>query len=150
MKNLTSIFMVVTLCIGIPSAWAEETASSEDVFAEITAELGFVPEFFYLIPERILPEQWNLFKDAFLREDGPLSFKQKELIGLAVAGIAKCQYCLPMHHELARYHGATEEEINEAAQVARTVGQWSTFLYSINYPLDQFQKELKQIINHLP
>jgi AhpD family alkylhydroperoxidase len=150
MKNLTSIVMVVTLCIGIPSAWAEETASPDDVFAEITAELGFVPEFFYKIPERILPDQWNLFKDAFLRANGPLSPKQKELIGLAVAGIVKCQYCIPMHHALARYHGATEEEINEAAQVARTVGQWSTFLYSINYPPDQFNKELKQIINHLP
>jgi AhpD family alkylhydroperoxidase len=149
MKKLTKIVMVVILCIGIPLAWAEESTRSE-VFEEITAELGFVPEFFYQIPERILREQWNLFKDTFLRADGPLSPKQKELIGLAVSGMKMCDYCLPLHHALARYHGATEEEINEVAQVARSVGQWSTFLYSINYPVDQFEEEVNQIIDNLP
>lgn len=149
MKKLTNMVMVVTLCVGTLSAWTGATAST-DVFEEIRAELGFVPEFFKYIPERTLREQWNLFKDMFLRADGPLSSKQKELIGLAVSGMKMCDYCLPLHHALARYHGATEEEIYEVAQVARSVGQWSTFLYSINYPVDQFKDEVNQIVNNLP
>jgi AhpD family alkylhydroperoxidase len=149
MKKLTTIVMVATLCMGTLSAWAEETAHG-DVFKEIQAELGFVPEFFKYIPKRTLRDQWNLFKDMFLRADGPLSSKQKELIGLAVAGMKMCDYCIPMHHALARYHGATEEEINGVAQVSRSIGQWSTFLYAINYPVDQFKEDVNRIISHLP
>lgn len=149
-KKLINIVMVITLCTGALSAWAETTASPGDVYREIRAELGFVPEFFKHIPERTLRDQWNLFKDMFLRADGTLSSKQKELIGLAVSGMKACDYCLPLHHALARYHGATQEEIDDVAQVARSVGQWSTFLYSINYPVDQFKEDVRQIISNLP
>ena len=61
-----------------------------------------------------------------------------------------CDYCLTLHHALARYHGATEEEINEVAQVSRSVAHWSTFLYSINYPIEQFEEEVGKIIGNLP
>lgn len=145
MKKLTSLVFATVLCVGSMSAWAEGENAS-DVFRDIEVELGFVPEFFFQIPERTLRDHWNLFKDMFLRENGPLSSKEKELIGIAVAGMKSCDYCLYLHHALARLHGATEEEINEVAQVSRSVAHWSTFLYSINYPLEQFEKEVDKIV----
>lgn len=149
MKSLTNVVAIMTLCLCTLSTWAQ-TAPPSDVFGEIEKELGFVPEFFFEIPERTLRDHWNLFRDIFLRDDGPLTPKQKELIGIAVAGMKSCEYCLSLHHALARYHGATEEEINEVAQVSRSVAHWSTFLYSIDYPIDQFEKEVKEIVKNLP
>lgn len=149
MKKLTNLIGAVIIPLCAVPVWAQ-TAPPGNVIPEIEAELGFVPEFFYQIPERTLRDHWNLFKDIFLRADGPITPKEKELIGIAVAGMKACVYCLPLHHALARYHGATEKEINEVAQVSRSVAHWSTFLYSINYPVEQFKKEVEKIVKNLP
>ena len=150
MRMLTTLVAATMLLSGTLGTAAEERIPNPGVFEEIRYELGFVPEFFYAIPERSLRLEWESFKDMFLRADGPIAFKDKELIALAVSGMKTCDYCLVLHHQLARYHGATEEEIEEAARVAVAVGHWSTFLYSNNYPVAQFEKDVARIIDHLP
>ena len=45
--------------------------------------------------------------------------KYKELIGLAVSGATRCRYCCYFHTEAARLFGATDEEITEAALIAK-------------------------------
>jgi len=149
-KKFTTLFIAALLFAGTLSASAEDTIPNSGVFEEIRAELGFVPKFFFAIPERVLRVEWESFKDMFLRADGPISFKDKELIALAVAGMKACDYCLELHHQLARYHGATEEEIDEAARVAVAVGHWSTFLYATHYPVEQFKLDVRRIIGNLP
>lgn len=119
------------------------------IFDEIRETIGLVPQFFYAIPARILREHWNLFKDTFLSDDGPFEPKTKELIGLACAAGMDCEYCIPMHTKLSRFHGATDEEIYETAQLARSVGQWSRMLYGLNYDKDLFNKEVDEIIHYL-
>jgi AhpD family alkylhydroperoxidase len=52
----------------------------------------------------------------------------KELIGPAASGATRCQYCVYWHTEAARLWGATDEEINEAALVAKSTMGWSTYL----------------------
>lgn len=119
------------------------------IFDEIRETIGLVPRFFYAIPARILQEHWNLFKDTFLSADGPFDPKIKELIGLACAAGMDCKYCIPMHTKLSRFHNATDEEINETAQLVRSVGQWSRMLYALNYDEKLFNKELDEIIAYL-
>jgi AhpD family alkylhydroperoxidase len=150
MKKLITVVAAAALVTGSLSTAAEETVPNPGVFAEIRYELGFVPKFFYRIPERSLRIEWESFKDMFLRADGPIDFKNKELIAIAVAGIKNCPYCTDLHTELAQYHGATQEEIEEAARVAVAVGHWSTFLHSIDYPVRLFKEEVERIIGNLP
>jgi len=158
MKQLANIVLIVTLCVGAQAAWSQDYYSYSgtpvtnpgEVFRDIEAQLGFVPEFFKLIPEHNLATKWELFQESFLRADGVLSAKDKELIAVAVAGMKACDYCIPLHHALARYHGASEAEIQESAQVASAIGDWSSFLYAIDYPVEQFKKEVNQILRNLP
>jgi len=150
MKKLTTFVAATALMMGALSASADEAVPDSSVFGEIRYELGFVPKFFYRIPERSLRFEWESFKDMFLRADGPIDFKDKELVAIAVAGIKNCPYCTDLHTELARYHGATQEEIDEAARVAVAVGHWSTFLHSIDYPVRLFKAEVDRIIGNLP
>ena len=51
-------------------------------------------------------------------KDGALSTKDKELIALALSCTLKCEKCLTHHAEEAKKHGATEDEILEAMEVA--------------------------------
>lgn len=127
----------------------QDKTGQASIYREIKETLGLVPQFFYAIPARTLPEQWNLFKDTFLSSEGVFAPKTKELIGAACGAGMGCEYCVPMHSRLAKFHGATEEEVNENAQLVRSVGQWSRLLYGLNYDKELFNKELDQIIKHL-
>lgn len=52
------------------------------------------------------------------KKEGALSSKMKELIGVALSVKAQCDRCIVWHVKNALDHGATSEEIIEAAQVA--------------------------------
>lgn len=54
--------------------------------------------------------------------EGELERKYKELIGLAIALYARCEYCMNIHVKQALEEGATREEILEAAAVAVAFG----------------------------
>jgi AhpD family alkylhydroperoxidase len=61
--------------------------------------------------------------------DGELERKYKELIGLAVALYARCEYCMNIHVKQALNEGATREEILEAAAVAVAFGGSPSMAY---------------------
>ncbi len=123
--------------------------SKHHIYEEIRKTIGIVPGFFKTIPERTLREQWNLFKDTFLSDEGVFEPKMKELIGLAAAAGMDCDYCIPMHTAFCKFHNGTEEELNETAQLVRSVGQWSRLLYALNYDKELFQNELSEILSYL-
>ncbi len=50
--------------------------------------------------------------------EGALPQKTKQLIAVAVAHVTQCPYCIRGHTELARKHGASEQEVMEAIWVA--------------------------------
>jgi AhpD family alkylhydroperoxidase len=72
---------------------------------------------------------------AFIRMDqaayveGELERKYKELIGLAIALYARCEYCMSLHVKQALDEGATREEILEAASVAVAFGGSTSMAY---------------------
>lgn len=79
-----------------------------------------------------------------LNGEGSLSYKQKELISLAIGLNIKCQYCVVIHTYEALKAGATREEITEAGLVAVSMGggpvltYFSTLLLQC---LDEFEKD---------
>lgn len=54
--------------------------------------------------------------------DGALDRKTKELMALAISVIVKCEPCMEYHVREAIEHGATEQEVLEALEVAVEMG----------------------------
>lgn len=122
--------------------------SRADVEADIRETLGLVPEFFAEVPDRLIESEWASFKSLMLSETA-IPNKYKELIGLGVSGATRCRYCVYYHTEAARLFGATDEEINEAALVAKNTMAWSTYLNARAFDFDRFTKEFDQIAEHV-
>src|SRR5919109_5596558 len=111
-----------------------------DVEAEIKETLGLVAE----IPDDLIENDWASFKN-FELADTVIPNKYKELIGLAVSGATRCRYCAYFHTEAAKLFGATDEEINEAALMAKHTMAWSTYLNASQYDYERFTHEVDQI-----
>jgi AhpD family alkylhydroperoxidase len=120
-----------------------------DVEQEIQETLGLVPEFFKHVPDYLLPTEWASFKNLELSDQTAIPNKYKELIGLAVSGATRCRYCAYFHAESARLFGATEDEVNEAALMAKHTMGWSTYLNTLQFDYDQFVREFDQIAAHV-
>ena len=122
--------------------------SRAEVEADIVETLGLVPEFIGAVPDLLIEPEWSSFKALMLSETA-IPNKYKELIGLGVSGATRCRYCAYYHTEAARLFGATEEEINEAALVAKNTMGWSTYLNTLQFDYDKFVEEFDQIAEHV-
>src|SRR5882724_5765878 len=71
------------------------------------------------------------FNHAVEREDGVIPRKYRELIALGTAFTTQCAYCIDTHTRHARAHGASKEEIGEAAFVAAAVKAGGTLAHSL-------------------
>ena len=119
-----------------------------EVEADIRETLGTVPGFFGGLPEAVFEHEWQSFKSLQLSETA-IPNKYKELIGLAVSGATRCRYCVYFHREAAKLFGATDEEITEAALVAKNTMGWSTYLNAVQYDYDTFVREFDDIAAHV-
>ena len=115
---------------------------------EITETLGLVPTFFEGIPDDVIEDEWRLFKHWEL-EETLIPSKYKELLMLAVHAETHCRYCTLFHTEMARMHGATDEEIQEAVHLAKHTVGWSTYLNGIREDEERFAEQLEQIGEHV-
>jgi AhpD family alkylhydroperoxidase len=125
------------------------TEDRNGVDRDIEETLGLVPEFFRRVPDYLLPTEWASFKSLQLSDQTAIPNKYKELIGLAVSGATRCRYCCYFHSEAARLFGATEEEINETALIAKNTMGWSTYLNTLQFDYDQFTAEFDQVVEHV-
>ncbi|MBN1110145.1 MAG: carboxymuconolactone decarboxylase family protein [Methanomassiliicoccales archaeon] len=57
------------------------------------------------------------FKNEVFKDDH-LTFKEKELIAVAVTAVLKCDECLELHANKALEAGATKDQVREALSVA--------------------------------
>jgi AhpD family alkylhydroperoxidase len=112
---------------------------------DIEETLGLVPEFFRRVPDYLLPTEWASFKSLVLSDETAIPNKYKEMIGLAVSGATRCRYCAYFHTEAARLFGATEDEINETALIAKNTMGWSTYLNTLQFDYDEFVQEFDQV-----
>jgi AhpD family alkylhydroperoxidase len=118
------------------------------VESDIRETLGLVPEFLTEIPDTMIETEWASFKNFELAETA-IPNKYKELIGLAVSGATRCQYCVYFHTEAAKLFGATDEEVNEAALMAKHTMGWSTYLNTRHFDYDRFKAEFDRIAAHV-
>lgn len=115
---------------------------------DIEETLGLIPEFIRQVPDYLRPTEWASFKALQLGETA-IPNKYKELMGLAVSGATRCRYCAYFHTEAARLFGATDEEITEAALIAKNTMGWSTYLNTLQFDYDEFVREFDQIAAHV-
>ena len=120
-------------------------SKKNEVFREIREAFGQVPKWVEDVPESALGGFWGLFRDFYLAET-KIPNKYKELIGLAVSGATRCKYCQLFHAEGARLHGATDDEIAEAAMMSGVTMMSSTFLNAMGTDYEQFKQETVEIV----
>lgn len=74
-------------------------------------------------------KEWH--SSVFDEEESPFNRKIMELMALAASSAIRCHYCVESHGQKARKHGASEEEIAKAVQIASVVGAGSTVSYGL-------------------
>jgi AhpD family alkylhydroperoxidase len=118
----------------------------QTALADITQSVGFVPDFLKRFPEAARAGAWREMKELQMNPKTALSGKDKELIGLAVAAQAPCQYCIIGHTEFARLNGATNAEIDEAIAMAALTRNMSTLLNGLEIDESQFRRDVDRLV----
>jgi AhpD family alkylhydroperoxidase len=122
--------------------------SRQEVYNQITEMFGLVPSFFKELPDSTLELEWQLMKRSQF-DEGPIPNKYRELIGVAISAITKCKYCAFFHTEIAKLHGATNEEIEDAVHYAKSSAGWSTYINGLQMDFEQFKNEILQACEHV-
>lgn len=123
-----------------------DVTDAATAYKDIELTLGLVPTFMRKFPEVGIAAAWREFKSIQLNPKTPLSGKDKELIGLAVASQIPCNYCIVFHTEAAKLNGATEQEIREAVAMASITRHWSTVLNGSLIDETVFRKEVDKVV----
>jgi AhpD family alkylhydroperoxidase len=126
----------------------EMNMSRKEVYREIEDMFGVVPAFFKAIPDSSLEMEWQLFRRVQF-EPGPIPNKYRELIGLGIAAVSKCRYCVLFHTEAAKLNGATDAEIEDAVHFAKSSAGWSAYLNGLAFDFEDFKAEVQQIVRHV-
>jgi len=117
-------------------------------YRDIEDTFGLVPVMFKPLSDASIDSQWELFKRIEFGE-GPIPRKYRELIGLAVASVARCRYCAFYHTELAKFHGATDAEVESAVEYAMFTSAWSTYINGMQMDLNVFKDEIIRAVEHM-
>ncbi len=121
---------------------------SPETHQEIEEMLGQVPSWMDQLAEPASEHSWGLFRDLEAGET-ELSGREKQLIGVGVAAAINCPYCTYFHKEDARLEGATEDEIEEAVNLASVTKYFSTILHGNEVDVDDFATETDEIVDHI-
>jgi AhpD family alkylhydroperoxidase len=124
----------------------QQQMGPNEVFKDIEATIGFVPQFFRVVSDAQLPSFWAALKNFEMNPDTALDGKTKELIGVAVAAQIPCEYCVILHTDAARQHGATEQQIREAVGMAAVTRMGSTLLNGAQLDVAQFRKDTQRML----
>jgi AhpD family alkylhydroperoxidase len=145
-KSITTVLITVLILSASMLAQEGESNKWQKAQQEMKEMFGTVPVMFTKLPEYVRASAWEWFK-SMANPNSAIPAKYSELISLAVAAQIPCDYCIYAHIEMARMHGATEEEINEAVMKAAEVRHWSTILNGNEVDLNSFKSEWDDILN---
>ena len=132
-----------------PSLDEVKITTPGDVYKDVKAQMGFVPNFITQYPKISIVGAWKEMKGIEMNPESEIPGKYKDLIGLAVSAQIPCQYCVYYHTQSAIMQGANKEELAETAALAGTVRAWSTVLNGQMTDEKQFQGEVNQIMKYL-
>jgi len=79
------------------------------------------------------------YYNAATASDGALSKKEKSLIGLAVAHVLKCPYCIDAYTTSCLENGSNPEQMTEAIHVAAALQAGVTLVHGV-----QMQNSLRE------
>ena len=120
----------------------------EETLKDIEKTIGLVPGFMKALPKEVLSRDWTLWKKYTLGTT-KIPAKYRELAGLEIAANIKCPYCELMHTAMAKFHGATDEELAEIYYLASLTARWSAMIHAQHYEWETFEKEAQQIGKYL-
>jgi len=125
-------------------------ATSEEILQEVEKTLGIVPTFIRELEHDsvALEHSWELVK-KFILGESLIPAKYRELMGIAVSSAVHCRFCITFHSAVAKLFGATEEEIKEAAFLAKHTVGWSAFVDGRLADIGQLEKELAKMAEHM-
>jgi len=112
----------------------------EEIYADVKKAFGLVPEFITRIPDNVLEYEWGTIK-AVLFSDTALPIKDKYLMCLAVAASQQDLYCVYFFRGAAKLAGATEDELNEAGNLAMLIAGFGTLFASTGMTHEEFRQE---------
>jgi AhpD family alkylhydroperoxidase len=115
---------------------------------DVSALLGFAPEFLSQFPATGRAGAWKQMRDVQLNPKTALSGKTKELIGLGVAAQVPCRFCVIAHTEFAKLNGATDTEIREALALASFTRDMSTLLNGMQVDEGQFRRDVDRLVRN--
>ena len=142
---------IITVCITVfvlstPLLGQESSSDSwNKAQAEMKAMFGSVPVMFTKLPLHVRASSWEWFK-SISNPDAAIPPKYSELIALGVASQIPCSYCVYAHTSMAKMHGATEEEIQEAVMKGAEVRHWSTILNGNQVDYESFKSDWDEIL----
>ena len=122
--------------------------SRTDIQREMKEMFGEVIGFIDQIPDEFIDAEWDLIKRVQFGQT-LIPNKYKELIGLGVAAVTKCRYCVLFHTESAKLFGATDEEVEEAVHYTKQVSGWSTYINGLQVNYEEFANEVAQATAHV-
>ena len=115
------------------------------VYRDMETKLGIVPEFFKTLPDETLQLEWELMQRVQM-DAGAIPNKYRELIGIGISATSRCRYSIVFHTEMARLFGATDAEIEDAVHYAKSSAGWSAYLNGMQTDLEQFTRDVKQVV----
>lgn len=121
---------------------------SNETQQEIEEYLGQVPSWMEMLADPASDHSWGLFRDLTLGET-KLSSREKALVGIGVASATRCPYCAHFHKAEARLADVTEDEIEEAVNLASETQYFSTVLHGNETDLDDFVDETGEIVEYI-
>jgi AhpD family alkylhydroperoxidase len=119
----------------------------QEIYKEIENAWGIVPTSFKTVSDSSLEFEWRLTK-LVQTEPGAIPNKYRALMGLAMAAATRCRYCTFFHTEMAKLNGATDAEIEDALNIAKTSAGWSALLNGSKPDFEQFKAEVMSIVQH--
>ena len=118
----------------------------EQIDAEITEQLGFVPCWLGELEDDLAASQWSAQKGLYFGPEGAIPAKSKELIGLGIAIATNCQYCVYMHSKMLELLGVSDAELAEVRQIADHDLQCSDGLNARGQDLTEFQADVDRVV----
>jgi len=120
----------------------------KEIYKEIEGMFGFVPTFIKSLSDSTLGPEWELMKKVEL-EEGVIPNKYKQLMGLGIHAVGKCQYCTLFHTEMAKLHGATDSEIEEVLEYAKNTAGWSAYVNGLQLNYETFKDEVRRACDYV-
>lgn len=122
--------------------------ATEQTHQEMEEYLGQVPSWMELLAEPASDHSWGIFRDLGLGET-ELSSREKALVELSAAAAMQCPYCTYFHKEEARLAEVTDDELEEAVNLAGVTRYFSTILHGNGVDHDDFVAETDEIIEYI-